>query len=112
ELSFAEASAERGRGDLSLLKGTLVEQVAPRALLTRLESSYRDLEPRTGAPAPDEVLRVVMAARAKGTRLAAATLSGMALLVHGPMLHHELRLLEGRPHAARSPARGYVRCGR
>ncbi|MGO9241714.1 MAG: ABC transporter permease [Bryobacteraceae bacterium] len=93
ELSFAEAAEERGRGDLSLLKGTLVEQVAPRALLARLESSYRDLEPRTGAPAPDEVLRVVMAARAKGTRLAAATLSGMALLVHGPMLHHELRLL-------------------
>ena len=93
ELSFAEASAERGRGDLSLLKGTLVEQVAPRALLARLESSYRDLEPRSGAPTPDEVLRVVMAARAKGTKLAAATLSGMVLLVHGPMLHHELRLL-------------------
>ena len=39
------------------------------------------------------MLRAVLAARAKGTKLAAATLSGMALLVHGPMLHHELRLL-------------------
>ena len=93
ELSFAEASAERARGDLSLLKETLVEQVAPRALLDRLESSYHDLEPRGGTPPPEEALRALMAARAKGTRLAAATLSGMALLVHGPMLHHELRLL-------------------
>lgn len=93
ELSFAEASAERKAGDLSLLKETLVQQVAPRALLATLESSYRDLEPHGGAPPPEIALRAVTDARAKGTKLAAATLSGMALLVHGPMLHHELRLL-------------------
>jgi hypothetical protein len=94
ELSFAQASAERAAGDLSLLKETLVEEVAPRALLTRLESSYRDLEPHAaGAPSLETAQRSIMAARAHGTKLAAATLSGTALLVHGPMLHHELRLL-------------------
>ncbi|MGD0001052.1 MAG: ABC transporter permease [Bryobacteraceae bacterium] len=94
ELSFSQASAEREAGDLSLLKETLVEEVAPRALLTRLESSYRDLEPHAaGAPSLETAERSLMAARAHGTKLAAATLSGTALLVHGPMLHHELRLL-------------------
>jgi ABC-type multidrug transport system permease subunit len=93
ELSFSEASADRARGDLSLLKESLVEQVAPRALLARLESSYRDLAPQSGAPPLDTAVRAVLAARAKGTPLAAGTLSGLALLVHGPMLHHELRLL-------------------
>ena len=94
ELSFSQASAEREAGDLSLLKETLVEEVAPRALLTRLESSYRDLEPHAaGAPSLETAQRSIMGARAHGTKLAAATLSGMVLLIHGPMLHHELRLL-------------------
>ena len=94
ELSFSQASAERAAGDLSLLKETLVEEVAPRALLTRLESSYRDLEPHAaGAPSLETAQRSIMGARAHGTKLAAATLSGTALLIHGPMLHHELRLL-------------------
>jgi ABC-type multidrug transport system permease subunit len=94
ELSFSQASAEREAGDLSLLKETLVEEVAPRALLTRLESSYRDLEPHAaGAPSLETAQRSIMGARAHGTKLAAATLSGTALLIHGPMLHHELRLL-------------------
>jgi imidazolonepropionase-like amidohydrolase len=44
-------------------------------------------------PSLETAQRSIMAARAHGTKLAAATLSGTALLVHGPMLHHELRLL-------------------
>ena len=94
QLSFWQAAEERETAKLDLLKGSLAEQVTPRELLSRLEAAYRTPQPRDSKLLTLEAgMQSVRAARASGTKLAAATLSGTPLLVHGPMLHHELQLL-------------------
>jgi len=93
-LSFFEAAADRETGNLDLLKGSLAEQLTPRELLNRIEEAYRKPKPRDAAlPTLEAAMQSLRAAQAKGTKISASTLSGTALLVHGPMLHHELRLL-------------------
>jgi ABC-type multidrug transport system permease subunit len=93
-LSFFEAAADRETGNLDLLKGSLAEQVTPRELLNRIEEAYRKAQPRdAGLPTLEAGMQSLRAAQAKGTKIAAATLSGTPLLVHGPMLHHELQLM-------------------
>lgn len=93
-LSFLQASADRETGNLDLLTGSLAEQVTPRLLLNRMEQAYR--VPQARDPKIESLeagMQGLLAARASGTKIAAGTLSGTALLVHGPMLHHELQLL-------------------
>jgi ABC-type multidrug transport system permease subunit len=94
QLSFWQASEARETANLDLLKGSLAEQVTPRALLKRIEAAYRTPQPREPkALTLDAGMQSLRSARAAGTRIAAATLSGTPLLVHGPMLHHELQLM-------------------
>jgi imidazolonepropionase-like amidohydrolase len=77
-----------------LLKGSLAEQVTPRELLNRVETAYRTLQPRDARlPTLETGMQGLRDAHAGGKKIAAATLSGTALLVHGPMLHHEMQLL-------------------
>ena len=93
-LSFYQASADRETASFDLLKGSLAEQVTPRELLNRIEEAYGKPQPRDARlPTLDAGMQSLRAAHAKGTKIAAATLSGTALLVHGPVLHHELQLL-------------------
>jgi ABC-type multidrug transport system permease subunit len=94
QLTFWQASEARETASLDLLKGSLAEQVTPRALLNRIEAAYRTPQPRDPkALTLDAGMQSLRSARAAGTRIAAATLSGTPLLVHGPMLHHELQLM-------------------
>lgn len=93
-LSFLQASADRESANFDLLKGSLAEQVTPRELLNRVETAYRTLQPSDlKQPTLEAGMQSLRAAHAKGTKIAVATLSGTALLVHGPVLHHELRLM-------------------
>jgi ABC-type multidrug transport system permease subunit len=93
-LSFFEAAADRETANFDLLKGSLAEQVTPRELLNRIEEAYRKPQPRDARlPTLEAGMQSLRAAHAGGAKIAAATLSGTALLVHGPMLHHELQLL-------------------
>jgi len=96
-LSVLEAAADRQAARLDLLHGSLAEQVTPRALLNRIEQAYSKppaADPAMPAtPLLDTGMQALMTARARGKKIAAATLSGTTLLVHGPMLHNELRLL-------------------
>jgi imidazolonepropionase-like amidohydrolase len=93
-LSFFEAAADRETGNLDLLKGSLAEQVTPRELLNRIEEAYRKSQPRDPKlPTLEAGMQRLRVAHAGGAKIAAATLSGTPLLVHGPMLHHELRLM-------------------
>lgn len=93
-LSFLQAAADRETAKLDLLKGSLAEQVTPRGLLNRIEAAYGRPMPRDPKlPTLETEMRGLLAAHAKGTKIAAATLSGTTLLVHGPMLHHELQLM-------------------
>ena len=93
-LTLSDAAAERESGRLDVLKDSLVQQVAPHSLLTRLEAAYRTPEPRNAQmPRLDAAMRSLVTAQAGGTKLAAATLSGTPLLVHGPMVHREMQLL-------------------
>jgi len=94
ELSFSQAETDRESATFDLLRGSLAEQVTPRELINRVEAAYRTLQPvNVKVPAMEAAMRGLREARARGTRIATATLSGTALLVHGPMLHHELQLM-------------------
>ncbi len=93
-LSFLQAASDRETAKLDLLKGSLAEQVTPRELLNRIEEAYRRplaRDPQT--PTLEAGMQGLLAAHVSGTKVAAATLSGTTLLVHGPMLHHELQLM-------------------
>jgi ABC-type multidrug transport system permease subunit len=93
-LSFYQAAADRQSANFDLLKGSLAEQVTPRELLNRVETAYRTLQPRDARlPTLETGMQGLRDAHAGGKKIAAATLSGTALLVHGPMLHHEMQLL-------------------
>ncbi len=93
-LSFLQAAEDRKAANFDLLRGSLAEQVTPRELLDRVQSAYRILQPLDAKPPTLEAgLQSLRAAHARGAKIAAATLSGTALLVHGPMLHHELQLM-------------------
>ena len=94
ELSFLEATADHAAGRLDLLNGSLVEQVTPRELLARIETADAKPVPADPhVPSVEAAGKTLLTARAGGVKLAAATLSGTPLLVHGPMIHHELALL-------------------
>lgn len=93
-LSYLQAALDRETAKLDLLKGSLAEQVTPRELLNRIEKAYdtpQARDPQT--PTLEAGMRGLLAAHASGTKIAAATLSGTTLLVHGPMVHHELQLM-------------------
>jgi ABC-type multidrug transport system permease subunit len=94
QLSFFEAAGNRETAKLDLLKGSLAEQVTPRELLNRIEAAYRGPQPRDPKlPTLEAGMQGLRAAHSSGTKIAAATLSGTTLLVHGPMLHHEMQLM-------------------
>jgi ABC-type multidrug transport system permease subunit len=93
-LSLLQAADDRETAKLDLLRGSLAEQVTPRELLNRIEAAYRTPQPRDPQlPTLEAGMESLRAAQASGTKIAAATLSGTTLLVHGPMLHHELQLM-------------------
>jgi ABC-type multidrug transport system permease subunit len=94
QLSLLQAASDRATAKFDLLKGSLAEQVTPRELLNRIEQAYSQPQPRDpNMPSLETGMQAVFAAHSSGKRIAAGTLSGTTLLVHGPMLHHELQLL-------------------
>jgi N-acetylglucosamine-6-phosphate deacetylase len=94
QLAFLQAASDRAAARFDLLKGSLAEQVTPRELLNRIEQAYSQPQPRDpNMPSLETGMQAVFAAHSSGKRIAAGTLSGTTLLVHGPMLHHELQLL-------------------
>jgi ABC-type multidrug transport system permease subunit len=94
QLSFLQAASDRAAAKFDLLKGSLAEQVTPRELLSRIEQAYSQPQPRdANLPSLESGMQALLAAHASGKKIAAGTLSGTTLLVHGPMLHHELQLL-------------------
>jgi ABC-type multidrug transport system permease subunit len=81
-LVSAQAARELESGALSLLDGTLVEQVTPAPALQLIRLAAKE---NRGPPPPPP---------GRGPGMAVlATMSGLLPLPHGPMLHRELQLL-------------------
>ncbi len=92
-LSSAEAAGQLGAGIPDLLNRSLVQQVAPPALLSGIK--YSIAARKASAPdltalnmARDNLLRAWRA----GVTLVTGTGAGAPLIVHGPTVQHELKL--------------------
>jgi imidazolonepropionase-like amidohydrolase len=98
-LSVVEAFTNLAKGDTSMLKRSLVQQVTPKDLLAGTEKAGSDDEykpkrerlshhPMTLAVASNNLLKAWRA----GVTLVAGSDAGNPLVMHGPTIQHELEL--------------------